>query len=124
MLRLFRQYYPARNIFFVIGEGLLIYASVILATWLIADIESFSLGRLFSRKALLITVVCHVCLYYNDLYDLQITKSYSELSIRLLQALGAASIFLALFYFIFPFRKTTNIIFKIQWFIFTSKSFS
>ena len=31
MLRLFRQYYPIRNIFFVIGEGVAIYSSVLLA---------------------------------------------------------------------------------------------
>ena len=102
MLRLFKQYYPARNIFFVIGEGLIIYLSVILATWLSGSVESFSLEGLVSRKALLITMVCHVCLYYNDLYDLQITKTYSELGIRLFQALGAASIFLGLVYLVFP----------------------
>ena len=31
MLRFFRQYYPIRNIFFVIGEGVFIYISVLLA---------------------------------------------------------------------------------------------
>jgi len=102
MLRLFKQYYPARNIFFILGEGLFIYSSVILATWLLIDLETFTLDRLYSRKALLITVVCHICLYYNDLYDLQVTDSYFELSIRLLQALGVASIVLAGVYIAFP----------------------
>ena len=102
MLRLFKQYYPARNIFFVICEGLFLYISVLFASWLLVDSVPFDLSRLLSRKAFLITVVCHVCLYYNELYDLQVTNSYTELTIRLFQALGAASILLAIVYFVFP----------------------
>jgi len=41
-------------------------------------------------------------LYYNDLYDLKISDSLVELSIRLLQALGAAAIFLAIVCYFFP----------------------
>jgi len=102
MLKIFKQYYPVRNIFFVIGEGLAIYISVLLSTWVLVDIETINLLNLFSRKALLIAVVCHVFLYYNDLYNLQVTDNFSELSIRLLQSLGCAAIFLAGVYFIFP----------------------
>lgn len=53
-------------------------------------------------KSLLITFVCQSCLYYNDLYDLKITDSMGEMGIRLLQALGAAAILLAIVYFFFP----------------------
>lgn len=53
-------------------------------------------------KALLITCVCQLCLYYNDLYDLKITDTFTELGIRLLQALGASAILLAVVYFVFP----------------------
>jgi len=101
MLRFFKQYYPIRNIFFVIGEGLFIYASVLFATWILLNPESFTLGNLFSRKASLIAFVCMICLYFNDVYDLQITNSYFELGIRLFQALGASSIILAFVYFLF-----------------------
>ena len=94
MLRFFKQYYPIRNIFFVIGEGLFIYISVLVATWILINPESFPLGELLSRKAFLIAFVCMICLYFNDVYDLQITNSYLELGIRLFQALGASSIIL------------------------------
>ena len=34
MLRFFRQYYPIRNIFFVMGEGVFIYVSVLAAAFI------------------------------------------------------------------------------------------
>jgi sugar transferase (PEP-CTERM system associated) len=101
MLRFFKQYYPIRNIFFVIGEGLFIYISVLVATWILLNPESVAFDNLFSRKAFLIAFVCMICLYFNDVYDLQITNSYLELGIRLFQALGASSIILACVYFLF-----------------------
>lgn len=102
MLRIFRQYYPVRNAIFVFGEGLIIFLSVIIACWLIignTDLR-FDFGLLM--KALLITATCQICLYYNDLYDLKITVTFTELGIRLLQALGASAILLAGVYFLFP----------------------
>ena len=53
-------------------------------------------------KALLVTGICQLCLYYCDLYDLRVVKDHRELFVRLLQALGAASMLLALLYFWFP----------------------
>jgi sugar transferase (PEP-CTERM system associated) len=52
-------------------------------------------------KALLIAGVTQVCLYYADLYDLRISSDRRELSIRILQALGAASFVLASLYYWF-----------------------
>jgi sugar transferase (PEP-CTERM system associated) len=103
MLRLFKQYYPIRNVFFIIGEGLFIFTSVLFASWIVIGFDSFAVDKLLWLKALLIAFFCFICLYYNDLYDLKITHNYIELGIRLLQALGAAAIFLALIYLIFPY---------------------
>ncbi|RJP77239.1 MAG: sugar transferase [Desulfobacteraceae bacterium] len=102
MLRIFKQYYPIRNIFFVIGEFILISASVLLATWIILDNDAIIPSSGLYSKILLITITYQICFYYNDLYDLKITDSYSELSTRLLQSIGAASILLAGVYFAFP----------------------
>ena len=102
MLRVFKQYYPIRNIFFVVGEGIFIYSSVVIASWLILGTESFVLSRWLLLKILLVTFVCQACLYYNDLYDFKITDSFKELGIRLLQALGIAAILLALVYVLIP----------------------
>jgi sugar transferase (PEP-CTERM system associated) len=102
MLRLFRHYYPIRNIFFVLGEGLIIYLAVLFSSRLIMGDEGFAWDRLIGLKALLITAVCQASLYYNDLYDLKIADTFSEIGIRLLQALGFSSIFLAGVYYFFP----------------------
>jgi sugar transferase (PEP-CTERM system associated) len=53
-------------------------------------------------KILLITAVCELCFYYNDLYDLTIVHSRTELLIRVLQAAGAASIALAVVSVLMP----------------------
>ena len=102
MLRFFKKYYPIRNIFFVIGEGLFIFVSVFLASWIILGPDAFIYDHYILLKILLITFVCQSCLYYNDLYDLTISDSYNEISLRLLQALGIAAIFLAFIYLIVP----------------------
>jgi len=102
MLRILKQYYPIRNALFVIGEALVIYTSVLLACLIILGAESFSLHAGITLKTLLITSICQICLYYNDLYDLKVTDSFIELGIRLFQALGASAIILAVIYFVFP----------------------
>ena len=102
MLRIFKQYYPVRNAIFVFGEGVFIFVSVIIASWLLLGKESLGIQIWLLPKALLITATCQICLYYNDLYDLKVTDTYLELGIRLLQALGFSAIFLALVYFLFP----------------------
>lgn len=102
MLRIFKQYYPIRNVLFIIGEGVLIYTAVLLSFGILMGGLSSSINSWVLLKALLIMMVCQLCIYYNDLYDLQVADSYSELGIRLMQALGAASILLAGVYLVFP----------------------
>jgi sugar transferase (PEP-CTERM system associated) len=46
-------------------------------------------------KIALVTALCQLCFYYNDLYDLNVVHSNRELVVRLLQAAGAAAIVLA-----------------------------
>lgn len=102
MLRIFKQYYPVRNAIFVFGEGLFIFLSVIIASFIMIGSDFIVMERTLVAKTALIALVCQLCLYYNDLYDLNVTDSYRELSIRLLQALGASAILLALVYYLYP----------------------
>jgi sugar transferase (PEP-CTERM system associated) len=50
----------------------------------------------------LVTALCQLCFYYNDLYNLTVVHSNRELVVRLLQAAGAAAIVLAFACFTFP----------------------
>ncbi len=102
MLRLFKQYYPVRNAVFVVGEGIFIFLSVIFASWIVLGNRYVQDINTIFLKAILITIICQICLYYNDLYDLKITDTFFELTIRLLQALGASAILLAGIYYVFP----------------------
>jgi sugar transferase (PEP-CTERM system associated) len=85
-------------------EAVLILGAVILAVW--ARLGSDALDVLLLErgllKALLITASCQFCLYYADLYDLRIVADRRELFVRTLQALGATSLIVAVFYFWFP----------------------
>mgnify|MGYP001823768517 FL=1 len=58
MLQIFKKYYPLRNIFFVAGEGIFIFISVLLASMIILGQESFVLNRQLLMKVFLITAVC------------------------------------------------------------------
>jgi len=102
MLRLFRQYYPIRNLFFVLGEFAVIFLSTLYANWIFLGVEQVVGHWALYSKILVITVIIQTCLYYNDLYDFQVTDSFGELSVRLLQALGAAAIVLAGIYLVVP----------------------
>ena len=50
----------------------------------------------------MVVLICWVCLYFNDLYDLQAVARRAELVVRLMQALGMAVLILAVLYFIAP----------------------
>ena len=104
MIRLFRQYIPLRKAVFVLGEGVLIFSAVTLASFLlIADIfDVRELLLLAWPKILLVTLVTQMSLYFNDLYESQTGGNIVELATRLIQAIGITSIVLAVIYFIWP----------------------
>jgi sugar transferase (PEP-CTERM system associated) len=73
-------------------ELLLISGSMALAANLHG---SYDTQTAVAWKIALVTALCQLCFYYNDLYDLTVVQSSRELIIRLLQATGAAAIVLA-----------------------------
>jgi len=100
---LFNKYYPLRNIFFVFGEGLLIFISINAVLLILgnASEELAKLPLLFS-KAMLVTIVFQICLYYFDMYDFSSIGSFSENATRITQAFGFGCILLAGAYYLFP----------------------
>jgi exopolysaccharide biosynthesis polyprenyl glycosylphosphotransferase len=53
-------------------------------------------------QAAAVSLCCIVAFYYNDLYDLQVVRSFSLFASRLLQSFGVALILLAAFYTLLP----------------------
>jgi sugar transferase (PEP-CTERM system associated) len=102
MLKLFKQYYPIRNIFFLVGESVFIVLSVLLATWVMSGFSFAFISEAYLPKVVLVTLVLQTCLYYNDLYEFKVSITFRELGLRLLEALGASAILLALIFYLFP----------------------
>jgi sugar transferase (PEP-CTERM system associated) len=113
-MQLFNRYVSTRSLTVFGAELLLIFGSVALAAQLqnTPDLAS----NLW--KIALVTVICQLCLYYNDFYDLTLVHSNRELVVRLLQAAGAASIVLAALYFVLPDLMIGNGIFVSALFVF------
>ena len=97
-MQLFNRYVSTRSLTVFAGELCLIFGSVALAA---TFQQTPDLVGSFWKIAL-VTGVCQLCLYYNDFYDLTLVHSNRELVVRLLQAVGAASIALAALYFTIP----------------------
>ena len=94
-----------RSVTLVLFETCLIVAAVVAAAYVRLGSMAWSLvltqdGLL---KSLMIAYVCQFCMYYSDLYDdPRVTADRRELLMRLLQALGATSLILAMLYYWFP----------------------
>ncbi len=97
-MQLFNRHVSTRSLTVFTGELVLIFGSVALA----AAVQSTPDLASNLWKILLVTLICQLCLYYNDFYDLTLVHSNRELVVRLLQAAGAASIVLAALYFLLP----------------------
>lgn len=102
MLRFFKQYYPLRNIFFFMVEGIVIFSSVLVASILLTRSNSFLFDLTLVLRIALVTLVCQISLYYNDLYDFRVVSTVSEIFTRLLHSLGITAIVLAFIYYFFP----------------------
>jgi sugar transferase (PEP-CTERM system associated) len=113
-MQLFNRYVSTRSLTVFGGEMLLIFGSVALA----ASLQDTPDLRANLWKIALVTLVCQLCLYYNDVYDLTVVQSNRELVVRLLQAVGAASIVLAAIYFILPSLMVGDGIFVSALFVF------
>src|SRR5579864_5790767 len=107
MIRLLGIYIPAKSLILVVTESALILVSIWLAVWIrLGEVNGFGIdlpaGYGLPLRLAIVVGVCLICFYYSDLYDLQIVSRKAELLIRLIQALGAASLILALVYYMVP----------------------
>jgi len=103
MIKVLNQYVPRRWAVLLVGESLLILMALATAVALESGgwpTTAPPLGLLL--KAVLITLVCQLCLHYSDLYTPNSRASGGEVLARLLQALGIASLVLALVYWLLP----------------------
>ena len=93
-----------RSIVLLAGETAVLALAVALGSYLRLQDGDWTLQADLAGmlRVLLIVVVCQMCLHYADLYDLRTIVDTRDLLVRLLQALGATSLILAVVYFWFP----------------------
>lgn len=108
MLKIFSRYIPVKTILLLVTENLWITGTlaillVLRARYILHDeVNLAELAPELAVKVALITLICQVSLFYNQLYDLSIVNNRRELIIRGLQSFGAAAVILGLLYVIFP----------------------
>ena len=102
MLSFLKLYYPIRNILFYIFEGIIIFLTILFSLVLLTFSNSYLFDFFLVLRILVVTMVCQIALYYNDLYDFQVALTPYRILIRLMQSLGITSIVLAFIYFCFP----------------------
>ena len=98
-MQLFDRYVSARSLTVFGAELFLIFGSVSVAAGLQGGVAP---GTVTLWKIAVVTLLCQLCLYYNDFYDLTVVHTPRELVVRLFQAVGAASILLAALYLALP----------------------
>ena len=91
--------------------------SFVIASALLTFFTPYSFDVLLILRIALVTIVCQICLYYNDLYDFTLVKTLPEMVVRLLQSLGVACIILALVYFLFPLATINQKVFVLSIFL-------
>jgi len=101
MARLLMQRVTWRLPTLILLESALIVGGLGLAVWIVGG-QTREASAQTLLKALFVAGVCQVCLYFADLYDVRMVTDRRELFVRLLQALGATSVILAVVYFWLP----------------------
>ncbi len=104
MLKFFHTYFPLRSLLFIMGEGILIYLSLIIATLLRFRWQIPETGFVHAiwARVLVVPLVCQISLYYHELYEIKHAQKIFDLSIRIIHALGVTFIILAGIYYVYP----------------------
>jgi sugar transferase (PEP-CTERM system associated) len=93
-----------RSTALIASESTLILGAVAATSYVLPHAPVWQ--RLFTSdvlpKALLIVIVCQLCLYLRDLYEGHVALDRREVLVRLFQALGVTSLTLAMVYLRFP----------------------
>jgi sugar transferase (PEP-CTERM system associated) len=115
---IFNKYYPARNIAFIAGEGLLIFFSLVIVQFLFDDSTALRRGLYgVLSQALLVTVVFQLCLYFFDLYELRQYLSLLDTATRVTQSFGVGCILLGLIYYVLPVVLIPAVVFWTSYFV-------
>ncbi len=104
MIKLFHVCFPGRTLLLAISEGMLSALTLLAAIYLWFG-NNVDLALRYDYGALRIlfaSFVCVLCMYYYDLYDSLVVRSFREVAARMVQVLGTVCIVLAVIYYSYP----------------------
>ena len=118
MFRIFNQYVSAKSFLLLILESFLMVVCMICAVKVRfwndpLELAQYEVWPDFEVQIALVVLVCLLCFYFNDLYNLKTSDNPMERILRVEQSLGAASLLLGLFYFLFPGMLLSRYVFLI-----------
>jgi sugar transferase (PEP-CTERM system associated) len=105
MITVLLRWLRGRSLLLISAEhSLIVFAVVLSARIRLGDEDAWQVftERHGFAKAILIAAACQLCFYYSDLYDVRSIGDRRELFNRIVQALGGASLLLAIVYFLLP----------------------
>ena len=106
MLRIGGQRVPPKTLLMIGSDIFLIVAGLLAATVIRFYNNGMVRPTLHASETIwrfvIVVVVCEISLYYNDLYSTEVLNRRNQVVIRLLQALGASCVSLALLYYLAP----------------------
>jgi len=107
MLRIFNQFVSVKAFLLAVLESIVITLCLLCAVRLRFwnspdDMASYIVYPDFLVQCGTVLIVCLACFYYNDLYDTRSGFGPTERVVRVEQSIGAASLILAVIYFIVP----------------------
>jgi len=112
MKKILNKYYPVRKLLFFLGEGLLIFLSVILV---LIYLSSWSQYLLFQEeylvRSVVVTCVFQLALYFFDLYDHSKPIDRWDTFTRMTQSFGIGCIVLAFLYALVPSMTISTLVF-------------
>ena len=98
-MQVFNRHVSGRGLTVFGFETVLITGAILLAAQMHGSFDAAIDGV---WRVVLITALCELCFYYNDLYDLTIVHSTTELAVRILQGAGAVAVVLAILSLLAP----------------------
>jgi sugar transferase (PEP-CTERM system associated) len=98
-MQVFNRHVSARGLTVFGFETVLITGAILLAAQMHGSLDEAMSGV---WRVVLITALCELCFYYNDMYDLTVVHSTTELAVRILQGAGAVAIVLAVLTVVAP----------------------
>jgi sugar transferase (PEP-CTERM system associated) len=99
---IFRNFNPRPALLIGVEHSLIVLSVLIAAVMRLGyPEEAMAAGGVLWRASLIASVL-QICLHYSDLYELRTLADRRDLFIRLLRALGAASVILAFIYYWIP----------------------